>query len=900
MKKTLVMMSMLAAVCAACEDNDDIRKPTTWVAPECAGDTHVCAEDAKDVVKICSDGHWISHKCKEGTCKNGTCVVAECDSTVNLPVEAQDAEKVAFGLSADRAALKVCEDGRYVVQVCERGQIVKKDDASGVAYCSLDSKACENGAKRCSVDGVPQLCKNHNWENEAECDASLELVCSGGDCVKKIECLDGMFKCDDSDKNVKYSCVDGRWSKTDCDTGLVCKKEAKDCVDASDLPEVGAECDVNTFKPVCKFGEYYECAGGEVDMMACGSDEGLACVVHDGKDACMYVNGSGLNNACKYDGQALTNLFTVSSACRNAKAGIIMFIQCYDIDGALYGDVKQASGVCVDSNTKITCSKETKTFITSTCDNDCHYEKDAFSVTSGGRTLKFDDAVCTVTATSEVKEGDPCNSGTFEDYCVNDAAAMTCPGGTAYLKKCKDDQRCKGGLCVAKSDSDVTCPVTGYDVCDDDCALMSGETCIDMCKGRGSNICCMDDQRVYCNDPTVPDDRLWNCSDEKLTNGKTVSEACNQDHPGSTVGLCADCSDYFYCFTPEEADKAVNTSGSEYFGKNICAEEDGNDVVFDCSENPYDNNGTTYAQYCVSKDATRTKAVCVSCHEGTFWCFDEATAQSAIGKTATELNFTAAMCTESGATCDLYDCTSQVDISQCPAGMDVALCDSEGGYCAKRHASEDSSCTDGAVAYDFVMDDAGNIDVDCVIVGENASCLTGGSDPAQETFFDCSSVTADNGKSKAENCKESNSKTDAAVCVPCHNDKFWCLPSASLSQVVGKTATEMGQTDAQCSGSSSSGKEDQVAMNSCNLDLSTITVFGACDEANANCEAHLCWEDTDPRWPGFYTDYVVCAKGDDNTYKWYSATGTYKECNNVCAADASDCDSQGGTIKNYQ
>lgn len=900
MKKTLVMMSMLAAVCAACEDNDDIRKPTTWVAPECAGDTHVCAEDAKDVVKICSDGHWISHKCKEGTCKNGTCVVAECDSTVNLPVEAQDAEKVAFGLSADRAALKVCEDGRYVVQVCERGQIVKKDDASGVAYCSLDSKSCENGAKRCSVDGVPQLCKNHNWENEAECDASLELVCSGGDCVKKIECLDGMFKCDDSDKNVKYSCVDGRWSKTDCDTGLVCKKEAKDCVDASDLPEVGAECDVNTFKPVCKFGEYYECAGGEVDMMACGSDEGLACVVHDGKDACMYVNGSGLNNACKYDGQALTNLFTVSSACRNAKAGIIMFIQCYDIDGALYGDVKQASGVCVDSNTKITCSKETKTFITSTCDNDCHYEKDAFSVTSGGRTLKFDDAVCTVTATSEVKEGDPCNSGTFEDYCVNDAAAMTCPGGTAYLKKCKDDQRCKGGLCVAKSDSDVTCPVTGYDVCDDDCALMSGETCIDMCKGRGSNICCMDDQRVYCNDPTVPDDRLWNCSDEKLTNGKTVSEACNQDHPGSTVGLCADCSDYFYCFTPEEADKAVNTSGSEYFGKNICAEEDGNDVVFDCSENPYDNNGTTYAQYCVSKDATRTKAVCVSCHEGTFWCFDEATAQSAIGKTATELNFTAAMCTESGATCDLYDCTSQVDISQCPAGMDVALCDSEGGYCAKRHASEDSSCTDGAVAYDFVMDDAGNIDVDCVIVGENASCLTGGSDPAQETFFDCSSVTADNGKSKAENCKESNSKTDAAVCVPCHNDKFWCLPSASLSQVVGKTATEMGQTDAQCSGSSSSGKEDQVAMNSCNLDLSTITVFGACDEANANCEAHLCWEDTDPRWPGFYTDYVVCAKGDDNTYKWYSATGTYKECNNVCAADASDCDSQGGTIKNYQ
>ena len=110
----------------------------------------------------------------------------------------------------------------------------------------------------------------------------------------------------------------------------------------------------------------------------------------------------------------------------------------------------------------------------------------------------------------------------------------------------------------------------------------------------------------------------------------------------------------------------------------------------------------------------------------------------------------------------------------------------------------------------------------------------------------------------------------------------------------------MGQTDAQCSGSSSSGKEDQVAMNSCNLDLSTITVFGACDEANANCEAHLCWEDTDPRWPGFYTDYVVCAKGNDNTYKWYSATGTYKECNNVCAEDASDCDSQGGTIKNYQ
>ena len=749
-------MSMLAVICSACSDGEDI-KNTTNLGVACEGQARECSSDADNVYNLCTNGFWVSHTCKEGKCKDGHCVVSECDSTINLPSEASEAEKVKFGLTADRAAVKVCEDGKYTVKACERGQIVVSDETSGVAYCENYNKVCDEGTRRCSIDGVPQLCKNNNWENQEECDANARMVCQGGKCVKDAECTEGSFKCDDKDPKVKYTCVEGSWSKEDCDADLVCKSAAKDCVDVSGLPVVGSQCDVDAFNPVCKYGEFYGCDEGKVFMDPC--DNGLACVVRDGQDACMYTN-SDLGNACKYDGQLLTNLFTTAYACGLAKLGLMRVMECAEIDGALYGDAKVITGVCVDSNTKISCSKETKQYVTSSCDNDCHIVEDGFSVTEAGETYKFDDAVCTVTSSSEIKVGDPCNTSTFEPFCAQDnTVAMTCPGGSVYAKECSADKACKNGECVDKNTVPV-CPVDGYEVCDDACTMVSGGTCFDFCKGKtGSNFCCTDDRNVYCKDPNGPlDDTLWDCSSEKLKNGQTVSEYCNESRPGSTVGLCADCSDYFYCLTPEQAADAVDKSGSEVFGKDICADED-DDTFYDCSDETL-KGGTTLSAACEAEEPGHSVALCASCNTEDFWCYED---DSNVGKSASEITGMD-VCKGTSATCDLYDCSDDY-LSECPSGSDAALCDKDYFYCRTRKASEDASCDEGKTAYEFT-DDSGAKEVECILVGEDISCL-GGSEPSYKTCDQIDVEFAAQGGCALQNgqtCKEYCADKGSDIC----------------------------------------------------------------------------------------------------------------------------------------
>lgn len=86
-----------------------------------------------------------------------------------------------------------------------------------------------------------------------------------------------------------------------------------------------------------------------------------------------------------------------------------------------------------------------------------------------------------------------------------------------------------------------------------------------------------------------------------------------------------------------------------------------------------------------------------------------------------------------GPTCALYLCPDTpiqgggTAGDACTSkGYDSPLCDGKGSvYCANRNAAEDSTCQGGETAYTFPKND-GSTQTQCVLVGDDASCLTGG------------------------------------------------------------------------------------------------------------------------------------------------------------------------------
>ena len=745
MKKTLVMMSMVAALCAACDDNDDVKKSSNWSAPNCSEYERAC--DGTDL-KVCVDGRWQKQTCVSGVCSEGRCVVTACDSTKNKPVAASDAEKVANGLSVDAPAIKICENGSWAVIACDRNQVV--GESNGAAVCTNNTSECTvSGAKRCSTAGVPQVCSNGIWADANACEANS--VCRAGSCVVERECVDNLIECDDEDPAMVKTCVDGKWEATQCTGGMECRATVDGgCADVSDLPKKGDKCDEKTTDDVCKYGTWYVCENNEIEEYDCTGSRTCVTVpetagtyfAKPGGQSCMYTN-EALGGFCTYEGQVMEDAF--SNPCNQ---GYLYHLKCINIDGKFYAGQDVSKNVCVSNEKIATCSGKTLQY--SACEDTCQSTDAVYNTTPGASTCKMG---------SDAEVGDACNISSFTAYCKDSKTAVSCPNGTIYSRTCPSGTVCSDGLCITDwstgngggnggngggSSSTASCPA-GYDDCDESgCEFSSsGEACSDYCKAQNGNACCVnfDTNDLMCNvggnggngggSSSGATCDVYDCSDEVLATCKqyfpdTVKAVCNAERP--------------FCVKPGTASCDAGEDSYNYFYQ--------------------DDNGRS--------------------QEDALGCLVTGSSESCLTGGSSSGGGS------SSASCDVYDCSSEY-LELCKGtfpNTEIALCDANRPYCMK---SASASCGTGKSGYaQFYIDDNDVSQVSdpfCLAVGNNQSCLSGGS----------SSGGSSSGDDDLTVCTSSNSQADCQSTWPgstaiCEGNSYMC----------GIACTKEGATGTGC------------------------------------------------------------------------------------------------------
>ena len=258
MKKTWIMIAMLAAFSCACDDDskDD----------SCVNGTRIC--NGSGVRAECVDGEYVDIPCSAGSvCDNGACKqVGDNCSNAMLAIPGADGRSISY-----------CVNGRQVTESCPDGFTVM--NGSHGAYCQapanpavVDNSACNsNGAQRCSASGVHQVCNGTKWVDQpctTNADEASAWKCEAGECVHYTVCYEGQLSCDGT---TVLKCAKGAkenlWKKdVDCAAdGKVCK--AGKCVAASSSSnERYQDCDA--------FGCQVE--GGKACSAVCQEEEGTS------------------------------------------------------------------------------------------------------------------------------------------------------------------------------------------------------------------------------------------------------------------------------------------------------------------------------------------------------------------------------------------------------------------------------------------------------------------------------------------------------------------------------------------------------------------------------------------------------------------------------------------------
>jgi hypothetical protein len=469
MKKNMILMSILAAALLAGCNDKD--------EDIIADGTLSCSVNAdKEFVVIREDGIWKQKEACEGSCHDGACLSTHltCSNTEATCV------KDALDIGETSSLIKTCSNGEIKYTNCAlSGKICGVNETTGKVACiddpSVSDRDCVDGTYRCNIDGKRQFCSAGRWKDNG---CASDKVCSAGECVDKPRvCYEKDKVCDGI---VARTCSNNTWIDQTCD------EATQACVNGAciTLPKKGDSC--GDFKASCSNGSLYSCS-----LAPTSSSTGLGYAVY--VDACddsakgtVCLNlSTGADCVWKNDSAAMKEV----GPCKNA--GDIFFagcdgnymdaVKCIEKDGVLYGQLTDPDSIC-EGNTRISCSQ--------------------------GRVIEESCIACNY-------------SNAYEQ-----AQCITENGG--------NNSGNNGGSSSGGSSSDgVSCPASGYDVCDSTCSLQSGGTCIDYCKSQGSNICCMDDTSVYCVDPSTPnyvtcDEYTANTGNSCiLTDGETTcQQAC--------------------------------------------------------------------------------------------------------------------------------------------------------------------------------------------------------------------------------------------------------------------------------------------------------------------------------------------------------------------------------------
>ena len=186
--------------------------------PECEEGVWTCADLSECVV--CKNGKWESGgECNgDEICKNGLCV--DMDQNMDYFFEIDKCEDGAT--TCDGAKLKYCVNSEWKTRFCDTNN--RCVDGKCVSYTVPD---CTNGDKRCTTNGIPEICKNNHWERSDNlCDAGSE-ICKDGDCVPSCDPAECKLK--RGDDYLGDICIDSGFAGTTCgcDTDDDCKDRYK-------------------------------------------------------------------------------------------------------------------------------------------------------------------------------------------------------------------------------------------------------------------------------------------------------------------------------------------------------------------------------------------------------------------------------------------------------------------------------------------------------------------------------------------------------------------------------------------------------------------------------------------------------------------------------------------------
>ncbi|MBQ9818224.1 MAG: hypothetical protein IJM59_12280 [Proteobacteria bacterium] len=741
MKKTWIVMAMLAALSmtAACNDDKD--------EPNCVEGTSICDQNA--VRYTCTNDNYVLNPCSTGTrcdqesgkclpvaectdssvtscngniltyCSNGKTKMMDCSSVGSCGVEciADDGAGNCLTYSQPRciAATTACTEGESRCSAAGVRQICQLDTnsmtniwvdfpcaTSNGEFCRSGACVqCEDEEKRCGPGNTAQICIQNAWTTKDVCNRPGADVCDEGICKDSTACdYDGAVRCSDKTPQV---CNNGKWeSKAACSTACldgacvectdnVCVKDAvKYCVNGHFLIS-----DADIAK--CINGDYDKDEAKKAEICVgyddCAADE-LFCkkTSFDGS-TCVY-KGSDLEQ--KSEGTIPLEGLSSAGTCGSygAQYGLGMYLKCEKIDNELYCGTMLAQSICQKDGDKIKVLACNGSKIAEyPCAKSCQMLS---SITSAPN---FSSLIPEAVSSYDVA------------VCDEKIISSTGANGISNLVGGGSDE---GGN--KPGPSGVSCPYSGYEVCDADCALQSGGTCIDYCKSQGSNICCMDSTSIYCEDPNGGSggkDEWVACTADncKVTGGQTCIDACKERYQSDE------------CF--------MNPSTNEV-----------------ACEDPNGGGGGG----------------------------------------------------NSGASCDVYDCTAQYG-EQCKSQFQVdhALCDGKKAYCLDRLSDKDSTCKEGETAWD---NDGEPI---CLTVGSDVSCLSGGGSSGGDDgdYIDCG----------AEDCSGDGSYTCNDVCTK-QNSAFqaYCFEYSGKMYVgCGLTCTKEGE-EAQLCGTDSTGSYTYPAV----------------------------------------------------------------------------------------
>ena len=379
---------------------------------------------------------------------------------------------------------------------------------------------------------------------------------------KDDSCVNGTRICNGS--GVRAECVDGDYVEIPCSVGSICdngacKQLTDNCVNGSpaySIDGVSISYCVNgrTVTEACP-------AGYTVGMGSYGS----YCVPP--------INSTVVDSgACSSEGAQRCSAMGVHQVCKNFR----WVDQPCSTNADEAASWKCESGECVhytvcypgqlscDGTTVLKCAKGAKENLWKKdvdCAADSKVCKAGKCVSSGGSSsskLTCDDYESQYGA-CEMQSG-----GTCKDYCKSQGS------NECYVDLDQGIIDC-GGSTPTPSGDYMTCDeIDEQYAAQGGCVLTSGETCQEVCKAEGSDVCyiSLTDGALICEDPnggTTPGGDascdLFDCSNTKFSNGQTGKQICAAEGEFS-VPLCDD--EGLYCLKRESGKDSSCTDGEAY------------------------------------------------------------------------------------------------------------------------------------------------------------------------------------------------------------------------------------------------------------------------------------------------------------------------------------------------